>query len=81
MGRLRVVVWVDDEELLDLKTRKKISINIGRTRGMMKEDVDVVGGGAIEEDTDRTGDGADPGASDQMGIRAWLSVWMTISRL
>ena len=63
LGRLLVGVRVDDEELLDLKTRKKISINIGRTGDMMKEDVDVAGSGAKEEGTDETHDGADPGTA------------------
>ena len=58
---------VDDEELLDLKTRKKIGINIGRARDMMKEDVDIAGGSAKEEGTDETHDGADPGAAGPDG--------------
>ena len=62
-----VGVRVDDQELLDLTTRRKISINIGRTRGMMKEDVDVAEEEAKEEGTDETDDGADPGASGPDG--------------
>ena len=62
-----VGVRVDDQELLDLTTRRKISINIGRTRSMMKEYVDVAEGGAKEEGMDETDDGADPGGSGPDG--------------
>ena len=61
-SRLRVGVRVDGAELLNLKTRKKISISIGRARDVMEKNMDVAGCGTKEEGTDETHDRADPGA-------------------